>query len=407
MIFKKKHTSMTMVIIGLIITVFFTSAGLIYIKSVSNVMTSDAHSNVVKLAARGSGTFSLYFTRIIDQLRTFSRIITDNEVEDIEEFGSISKNLSYANDFKSICIFDKNGNGYNFLSNLEVKAQNKPFFEEVKNGHDFISSPFIDQNGNDVITVSSPIIKDGVFYGAVVAFIPTSYLSEVLLTTYTPSETTASFIIDSDANIVFSSIKRDKRTNIEEVVNDINTHVHINKKLTEMHFLTALTTGKMASGEYKDEKTDMLFSFMPLKLDKEWSYIIVTPSKNVVETGTAVMDLSWKFVAVALMFLFVVFIIIIKFKNKTTKALTDLALYDQITGIPNWTKFKIDCEEYFKKSPNGKVAMVSFDIDEFKVINDLYGHKAGDETLAFVAKQLQKSLLLDEKCGIYSSNTFL
>lgn len=409
---EKKHTPLAIIIMGLVIAVFFATTSLIYIYSVKTAMTADAHVNVVKLAARGSGKFSSYFDEIIVQLRTLSRICGEKQLTNFAQYSSIAKNMTFANDFQAICILGKTGSGYNFSTDTNVDLQSRPSFSQVREGHDYISSPFTNKSGNEVLTVSCPIIRDGEFLGAIVAYIPLAHLSDVLLTTFNQSdpsipEATTSFIIDSESNILFSSVKRDSRNKVEDVIGNIDTPVYINRKLTKTHFFTALSRKEVGSTEFKLRDTPMICSFKPMTVDKEWHYFIITPSSAVVETGNAIMKLSWSFVFITLLFLLLVFIVIISIKNKSNKNMIHLALYDQITGIPNWTKFKMDCTEVLKKSSYGKMALISFDVDEFKIINNLYGHKAGDDTLKFIAGQLEKSLFIGEKCARYSSNTFL
>lgn len=69
--------------------------------------------------------------------------------------------------------------------------------------------------------------------------------------------------------------------------------------------------------------------------------------------------------------------------------------HDFLTGIPNRSKFMEDLEKTLKEKTPCTVMMI--DIDEFKKINDTYGHTAGDEALKEVAarlKALQSQILM-------------
>ncbi len=61
--------------------------------------------------------------------------------------------------------------------------------------------------------------------------------------------------------------------------------------------------------------------------------------------------------------------------------MTLLAFEDQLTGLRN----RRAAQEDLAKPRPGQVAAVLIDIDDFKVINDRYGHQAGDAVLAEVA----------------------
>ncbi len=64
------------------------------------------------------------------------------------------------------------------------------------------------------------------------------------------------------------------------------------------------------------------------------------------------------------------------FKSKESKTIEKVAYTDFVTGYSNWRKFELDVTNLLKKtSQNNKYAMVIFDIDKFKAINDIYGHK--------------------------------
>jgi diguanylate cyclase (GGDEF)-like protein len=73
------------------------------------------------------------------------------------------------------------------------------------------------------------------------------------------------------------------------------------------------------------------------------------------------------------------------------KSIEELSYTDSITGLYNYRYFyKRLTEEVFRAKRFGrKLAFVIFDIDDFKIYNDTYGHQAGDQLL----KQLGELLI--------------
>lgn len=67
-----------------------------------------------------------------------------------------------------------------------------------------------------------------------------------------------------------------------------------------------------------------------------------------------------------------------------------IANYDSLTGLSNRRYFMTTIEEFIKQanSYNGTFALLFIDIDNFKRVNDMYGHKTGDELLIIFSKRI-------------------
>jgi diguanylate cyclase (GGDEF)-like protein len=69
-----------------------------------------------------------------------------------------------------------------------------------------------------------------------------------------------------------------------------------------------------------------------------------------------------------------------------------LAFYDQLTELPNRTLFydRITQRVAQAKRDKQKLALMFLDLDDFKIINDTFGHTAGDEFLRMTARRLRE-----------------
>lgn len=76
-----------------------------------------------------------------------------------------------------------------------------------------------------------------------------------------------------------------------------------------------------------------------------------------------------------------------------------LAEHDALTGLPNRHVFNKDLKECVEQAlqNNTSVALVLFNLDRFKFINDTYGHHIGDEILQRFCRRMNKLLGKHEK----------
>lgn len=80
-------------------------------------------------------------------------------------------------------------------------------------------------------------------------------------------------------------------------------------------------------------------------------------------------------------------------KNEREK-IKKLAYHDSLTNLPNRKLFFDQLEQCMEKSMNNRVycGIIYVDLDDFKHVNDSYGHKIGDELLINVAQRISSNI---------------
>lgn len=76
--------------------------------------------------------------------------------------------------------------------------------------------------------------------------------------------------------------------------------------------------------------------------------------------------------------------------RSSRERLRHLALHDSLTGMPNRRYYAVHVAEALARRDRdgGEVAVALLDLDDFKLINDTYGHETGDELLGQLALRL-------------------
>jgi two-component system cell cycle response regulator len=93
----------------------------------------------------------------------------------------------------------------------------------------------------------------------------------------------------------------------------------------------------------------------------------------------------------------------------TQKRLHDLATKDSLTKILNREAIlEVLDEEHSRSEREGRVySTIMIDIDDFKRINDTYGHQIGDKVLTIVTSRLKKNLRTYDRIGRYGGDEIL
>ncbi len=85
-------------------------------------------------------------------------------------------------------------------------------------------------------------------------------------------------------------------------------------------------------------------------------------------------------------------------ERQTAEQLVRLAQHDPLTSLYNRRRFEDDLARFFhaaERTPS-QAALLFFDLDEFKYINDTFGHRAGDTVLNRMAIEIRTLIRSDE-----------
>ena len=113
--------------------------------------------------------------------------------------------------------------------------------------------------------------------------------------------------------------------------------------------------------------------------------LIFLLSQNRMFTGVAIGC------SIAILLVLIRQIIVLRENDRLMSSLNYLAYHDALTGLANRKQMERRMERAIEdaKRQGSMIAVLYIDLDRFKVINDLLGHKAGDELLVQVANKLK------------------
>jgi diguanylate cyclase (GGDEF)-like protein len=92
-----------------------------------------------------------------------------------------------------------------------------------------------------------------------------------------------------------------------------------------------------------------------------------------------------------------------------TAILTHRALHDPLTGLANRTLFYDRCEQAITRLGRDTrlVGVLFLDLDDFKEVNDVYGHDTGDRLLVEAAARIQETIRAVDTAARFGGDEFL
>ncbi len=247
-----------------------------------------------------------------------------------------------------------------------------------------ISEPYISEvSGCQLLGLHVPIIYNGRMIGAVYA------------------EYSLAPILDRLSTTVYADGFAFIATNSGTPLASTSTNATPNYSLSHKAF---------KSITYTDNAVYRMVTHAPLNINN-WSLVL---DVNEYQLTQDIRTLS-TVLTIFVMGLFAGFWFFLLHLWRGRKKLENAAYYDELTGLPNLTKLKLDMSNVLSHHTNEKYVTVKMDISNFKAINEIFGFSVGDKVLqAFYHTSVivpEKSFILarvgDDEFIMFAGNNFL
>jgi len=95
--------------------------------------------------------------------------------------------------------------------------------------------------------------------------------------------------------------------------------------------------------------------------------------------------------------------------DRVSQQLSHMATHDALTGLANRNLLLIRLSEAMRRGDRSgeRVAVLFCDLDNFKEVNDILGHAAGDQLLIEVARRLEEASRQDETVARFGGDEFI
>ncbi len=152
----------------------------------------------------------------------------------------------------------------------------------------------------------------------------------------------------------------------------------------------AMQKGEHSLVSYRLNGAHRFLHFIPLEANG-WYMLSVLPTEFVEHQAHQLMGLSFLLVVSIFVVFCALLFYILHMRAYSNRQLFTTAFVDQLTGADNFNRM---CEIFSDKlaAIDGQAALLIFDINKFKVINDLHGYERGNQVLKRVACILRQNM---------------
>ena len=289
-----------------------------------------------------------------------------------------------------IFVFDTEGN-ITFNDGTTVKSNDLAWFDEVMQGREVVDAYYVSLNNiaGEKFVISCPIWGKGKVTGAITAIMPVSLFAEAA--SHNRMEWNAGYILINRVGKVLA-ITGISVFSQDKVIFDSDAFKFKGNTTVES-FTNEMEGGK--SGEFYCTigSKDYYVRYEPLKGDRWYLLSLVAEEHRNTQINSLVNiveEQGMGFVIAFLIFVFLVaraFLTELKSDSRSMSKLQNDAEKDLLTGVYNKLSTEKYIREYMEKGGSSGLFYI-IDLDDFKKINDNYGHAFGDEVLKTVGKRL-------------------
>lgn len=169
-------------------------------------------------------------------------------------------------------------------------------------------------------------------------------------------------------------------------------------------------SGNLQAGTGEEELTIV---YQPLKMN-DWA-LVAAVNQNFVESRKNEYWYTSRVLLHHVILLLIVFVgflipfgfVIRRRSEERTRLLREKADTDLLTGLNNKLATERKIKQYIEENPDSLAMMFLFDIDNFKKINDTYGHAFGDEVLRTLGKQVSSVFRVTDIVGRTGGDEFV
>lgn len=278
---------------------------------------------------------------------------------------------------------------------LSMDISDSSYYEASIQGETYISDLLIDPTDEDeIIIFSTPVKRKNEIIGIVIATYRVESLKEVLNVTSFEGEG-YTYIIQRDGSKVVDSVNP---TSFQEMTNIFTSMKESDKRnRTVIRDLKRLLENNQTGYVIFYNKIGKYMYVTPLGIN-DWFLMDVVPVDFMESTSDYIVHRTYLICAVLAVVCVIIAVMIWQEERRKKQQMQNLLYVDPLTGGNTLAKFKLDVGQRISEN-NGNTALIVLDLDDFKLVNELFGYDEGNNVLRHIWEILRDNCKKEEVIG--------
>lgn len=378
-----KESSMMKRILFFIIVLSFGlfSSLYIYSQALHNNLENEVLSSLQEVSGQSVEILRKEILGEINLLDGIANEISDKKLENPKRLAKSFQKVSDKYQFKRMGIILTDGTVYT----SDQKVGNLADREYFKSGLEGISSisetltDRLDSTKEKINIYSTPIVRgkkvEAVLYAA---YRTDDFKKALSISTYYGKGYT--YVVKRNGNVVVDSDNHNSFKDMSNIFKALRKASAENKNCSDQ-LKKALKNQEKGHIEFLNGERKYMY-YVPTEIN-DWYLLTVVPTEVANTKAMAIMKLTYVQSGIILALFLALLIYIVRSEKKKQVKLMEIAYTDSMTGGDNYRAFCLKAEKALEKE-TGKMAVLCMDIDRFKLVNELFGFKTGDEIIRLI-----------------------
>lgn len=373
--------------LGVFLLLFATFAAfaLLYVWHLGKTLRAEACKTLMEISSQSVTALHNQIEGDLQTLRNLADFIGGTEDLSFESNLPILQEISDKNGFKRMGIILPDGNVHT-TDDVVDNLADRNYFQRAMLGESVVSDTLSERFGSGAIHVyAAPIPCRGEIAGVIFAtHDEKSYNDSLAVSTFEGRG--ASLVVQKDGLLIAQS---------EEAGHALATESIETARFAAGYSLDQvredMQAGLSGTVVYALNGVQKYLSYTPLSING-WSLCTVVPSAVVMEKTHYLLSSTLVIGAGISLFFSALLFYSIHLHKKSRRALYELAYTDPLTGTVNLNRLKVDGVRLLEKRSPHLYALVQFDVEKFKYINDMYGYEAGNRILCAISDAARETV---------------